>query len=81
MSKRHNILPTRTNFIISNAGKIESVQEFKIKFSSSCFTGWQPLLHIVVFKKHEIFEMLSIYIKKNAMEVPQIWFDLFKCSK
>ena len=31
MSKRHNILPTRTSFFISSAGKIESVQEFKIK--------------------------------------------------
>ena len=31
MLKRHNILPTRTSFFISSAGKIESVQEFKIK--------------------------------------------------
>ena len=31
MSKRHNILPTRTRFFISSAGKIESLQEFKIK--------------------------------------------------
>ena len=31
MSKRHKILPTRTRFFISSAGKIESVQEFKIK--------------------------------------------------
>ena len=31
MMKRHNILPTRTNFFISSAGKIESVWEFKIK--------------------------------------------------
>ena len=31
MSKRHNILQTRTNFFISNAGKIESVQEFVMK--------------------------------------------------
>ena len=37
MSKRHNILPTRTSFFISSAGKIEYVQEFKIKLSSSCF--------------------------------------------
>ena len=33
MSKRHNILPTRTRFFISSAGNIESVQEFKIKLS------------------------------------------------
>ena len=32
MLKRHNILPTRTSFFISSAGKTESVQEFKIKF-------------------------------------------------
>ena len=31
MSKRHNILPTRTSFFISSAGKIECVQEFKKK--------------------------------------------------
>ena len=31
MSKRHNISLTRTTFFISGAGKIESVQEFKIK--------------------------------------------------
>ena len=30
--KRHNILPTRADVFISSAGKIESVQEFKIKF-------------------------------------------------
>ena len=31
MLKRHNILSTITNFFLSSAGKIESVQEFKIK--------------------------------------------------
>ena len=31
MSKRHKISPTRINFFISSAAKIESVQEFKIK--------------------------------------------------
>ena len=31
MSKRHNILSTKTSFFISSAGKTESVQEFKIK--------------------------------------------------
>ena len=31
MLKRHNVLPTRTSFFISYAGKIESVKEFKIK--------------------------------------------------
>ena len=31
MSKRYTTLPTRTRFFILSAGKIESVQEFKIK--------------------------------------------------
>ena len=31
MLKRHNILPTRTSYFISSAGRIESVQEFKVK--------------------------------------------------
>ena len=31
MSKRRNILPTKTSFFISIAGKIESVQKFKMK--------------------------------------------------
>ena len=30
MPKRHNILPTKTSFFISGAGKIESVQELKV---------------------------------------------------
>ena len=29
VSECHSILPTRTSFFISNAGKIESVHEFK----------------------------------------------------
>ena len=33
MSKGHNILLTKTSLLISSAGKIESVQEFKIKHS------------------------------------------------
>ena len=59
MSKRHNILPTRTSFFISSAGKIESVQEFKIKLFEQCFIVddshvkilWQ---HVVVFSEHDI---------------------------
>ena len=31
MSKRLNILPARASFFISSAGKIKSVQEFKIE--------------------------------------------------
>ena len=38
MSKRHNILPTRTSFFISSAGKIENLQEFKVKLFESLFT-------------------------------------------
>ena len=33
MSKRHKILPTGTTLFILSAGKIKSVQEFKIKLS------------------------------------------------
>ena len=31
MSKRHNNLPKRTGFFVSSVGKIEIVQEFKVK--------------------------------------------------
>ena len=31
MSKRHNILPTKTSFFILSEGKIENGQEFKMK--------------------------------------------------
>ena len=64
MSKRHYILPTRTSFFISNARKIENVQEFglnssSLNFSSSYFIAddghvkivW---LHAVVLRKHDI---------------------------
>ena len=59
MPKRHNILPTRSSFFISSVGKIESVQEFKINFSSSFFivddshvkTVW---LHVLIFSEHDI---------------------------
>ena len=67
MLKRHNILPTRTSFFISSAGKIESVLELKINFSSSCFIAddshvkivW---LHVAVFSEHFfcIFEIMPI---------------------
>ena len=36
-SKSHNNLLTRTSFFISNAGKIESVQEFKTKLFEQLF--------------------------------------------
>ena len=37
MPKRHNILPTRSSFFISSAGKIESVEEFKSKLFEQLF--------------------------------------------
>ena len=37
MLKRHSILPTRTSFFILSAGKIEIVQEFKIKLFEQLF--------------------------------------------
>ena len=39
-SKRHNILPTISSFFISSIEKIESVQEFKLNFSSSCYKNY-----------------------------------------
>ena len=60
MSKRHNILRTRTRSLFQ-------VQEIKVKlFSSSCFIAddshakivW---LHVVVFTEREIFEIILIY--------------------
>ena len=53
--KTYNILPTKTSFFISSAGKIESVQEFNIKClivdDSHVKHVW---LHVVVFSKHDI---------------------------
>ena len=62
MLKCHNILPTRTSFLISSAGKIESVQECKVKLFSlqlnSFIAGDSHIkvvwLHKVVFSKHDI---------------------------
>ena len=36
MSKRHSILPTKTNFFISSVRKIESVREFMNSCMNSC---------------------------------------------
>ena len=57
--RRNNTLPTRTNFFISGAGKIESVLELKKIFSGGCSIAddshakvvW---LDVVVFSKHSI---------------------------
>ena len=47
MSERYKNLPTGASFFISSAGKIASVQEFKIKLSSSCFVANDSRLKIV----------------------------------
>ena len=59
MSKRHNILPPRISFFNASAGKIKSLQEFTIKFLSSCFITDDShvkivCLYVVVFIKHDI---------------------------
>ena len=45
MSKRHNILLTRNSYFISSAGEIESAQELKTKFFSSCFNAGYMLTY------------------------------------
>ena len=59
MSKRRNMLPTRTSIFISSAGKIDSVRSLKPNFLSSCFIVDDSyvkivLLHEVVFSGHDI---------------------------
>ena len=60
MSKCHNILSTRTSFFISNAGKVEIVQELKMKFFEQLFyCGWQlykryRYSHIIVLNERDI---------------------------
>ena len=59
VSKRHNILPTRTTFFIPDAGKLKACGSSKLNFSSNCFIVddshvkivW---LHAVVFSEHDI---------------------------
>ena len=47
MSERYKNLPIGASFFISSAGKIGSVQEFKIKISSSCFVANDSRVKIV----------------------------------
>ena len=59
MLKRHTILPTRTGFFISSAGKSGSVLAFKKGFLGSGFIAGDnhiaiKCLHIVIFNKHDI---------------------------
>ena len=37
MSKRHNILPTRTSFLFQVQEKSKACKSSKLNFSSSCF--------------------------------------------
>ena len=84
MLKCHNILPARTRFFVSSARKTESVQEVKIKFSSSCFiadnnhvkTLW---LHVAVFSEHDILHFLdNVHLfKYYPVKVPQNCFNYF----
>ena len=56
----HNTIPTRTSFFVSSAGKVESLQVFKIKlFGCSYFIAYDShvkivWLHVVVFSEHDI---------------------------
>ena len=58
MSKRHNILPTRISFFISSSGKMENVQEFKVKLFKYLFTDCSHIkivwLHVIVFTEHDL---------------------------
>ena len=63
MSKCHYILLTKTSFFISSAEKTESVLEFQIEVSTSCFIKDDRhvkivLLHVEVFSKHHILHFL-----------------------
>ena len=59
-SKRHNILPTRTSFFISSAGKLKSVQEFKLKLFEWLLTDDNHLnivwLHVAVSTEHDLLQ-------------------------
>ena len=87
MSKRHNILPTKTSFFISSAGKIEVVQGSKWNFSSNCFMAdgshlkivW---LHVVAFREYDFlhFQDNVNLLKHYPVKVSQNCFCSFNCS-
>ena len=85
MSKRHNILPTRTSSFVSSAGKIESMQEFKIKLFDSCLIAddshvkivW---LQVVVFSEYDTLNCCAHLFKYYPVKVPQNCFNTFNCS-
>ena len=83
MSKRHNILPTKTTLFISSARKIENVQKFK-SFSNSYFIANDNNINVIcsyttafnvlaVLYFSGNFHLLKHYLRK----VPQNCFDLF----
>ena len=47
MSKRHNILPTRTTFFIQVQEKLKACRISKLNFSSSCFIAVDSHVEIV----------------------------------
>ena len=59
MSKRHNILLTRTTFFIQVQEKLKACRISKLNFSSSCFIAddshvelvW---VHVVIFSEHDV---------------------------
>ena len=69
MLTRHNTLSTRTSFIIQGAGKLESVQKFKMKLlASSCFIADESLvkivwLHVAVFSQVKVY---SLHFRYNV---------------
>ena len=87
LSKRLNILPTRTSFFISSAGKIESEQEFKIELPSTCFIALDSHviivgLHVVVCSKHDILHFWdNVHLfKYYPVKAPQNCFYSFNYS-
>ena len=65
MLKPHNILPRKIGFFISSTGKIENVQEFKVKLFEWLFIDDSHIriiwLHVIVFTEILcIFEMMSV---------------------
>ena len=58
MSKRHNLLPTRTSFFTLSAGNIEDVLEFKMKLFEQLLIDDSHIkivwLHVVVFTEQDL---------------------------
>ena len=87
MSRRHNILPTRSRFFISSAGKLKACSNSKWNFSSSCFIAYDNHMkvarqHVTVFTEHDILHLWdNIHLLKYyPVKVPQNCFNSFNCS-